>query len=61
MVATTPKIDPAHTLATYVARTDLQNIPADSQKATRRDVLDTFGAMLGGSAAPGIKLSLIHI
>ena len=55
MVDTTPKIDPARTLATHVARTDLQDVPAASQKATRRDVLDTFGAMLGGSSAPGIK------
>jgi len=48
------KVDPAHTLAAHIAETELADVPAASLTATRRDVLDTFGAMLGGSGAPGI-------
>ena len=55
MADTTPKVDPAQTLAAHVVGTDLENIPTASQAATNKDVLDTFGAMLGGSSAPGIK------
>jgi len=50
-----PKVDPAHTLATHVFSTGFKNIPEETLTATRRDVLDTFGCMLGGSGAPGIK------
>ena len=55
MAATTPKVDPAQTLAAHVIGTGLEDVPAASLTATRRDVLDTFGCMLGGSGAPGIK------
>ena len=55
MAAATLKVDPAHTLAAHVIGTDLLDVPVASQTATRRDVLDTFGAMLGGSSAPGIE------
>jgi len=55
MPTTTPKVDPAFTLATHVVNTGLADLPAQTLSATRRDVLDTFGAMLGGSGAPGIK------
>ena len=55
MVDTTVKVDPAYTLAAHVVCTDLGDVPMTSQDATKRDVLDTFGAMLGGSSAPGIE------
>ena len=55
MATTAPKVDPAQTLAAHICNTGLNDIPARSLAATRRDVLDTFGAMLGGSGAPGIE------
>lgn len=55
MAATTPKVDPAFTLAVHVVGASIEDVPAVSLEATRRDVLDTFGSMLGGSGAPGIK------
>ena len=55
MATKAPKVDPAFTLAGHVCGTGLEDVPAHSLTATRRDVLDTFGAMLGGSGAPGIK------
>ena len=55
MAATTPKVDPAQTLAAHVIGTGLEDVRAASLMATRCDVLDTFGCMLGGSGAPGIK------
>ncbi len=48
-------VDPAQTLAAHVCGIVLEDIPVTSLEATRRDVLDTFGAMLGGSGAPGIE------
>lgn len=54
MATTTPNADPAQILAAHVVNTGVTDVPAESLTATRRDVLDTFGAMLGGSAAPGI-------
>ena len=54
MVTTESKVDPAQTLAAHICRTGLQDVPVNSLAATCRDVLDTFGAMLGGSGAPGI-------
>ncbi|MQF96049.1 MAG: MmgE/PrpD family protein [SAR202 cluster bacterium] len=47
--------DPAHALAAHVCGTELDDVPAQSLEATGRDALDTFGAMLGGSGAPGIE------
>ena len=48
------KVDPAQTLAAHVCGAGLSDLSAKTMEATRRDVLDTFGAMLGGSGAPGI-------
>ena len=55
MAADSLKVDPAYTLAAHVIGTALQDVPVGSQTATRRDVLDTFGVILGGSSAPGIE------
>ena len=55
MSSTSTAVDPAQTLAAHICRTGLADVPAESLTATRRDVLDTFGCMLGGSGAPGIK------
>jgi 2-methylcitrate dehydratase PrpD len=46
--------DPALTLAEHVCRTAFAGLPEAAVTATKRDILDTLGAMLGGSAAPGI-------
>ena len=55
MATAARKVDPVHNLAAHVVGTDLRDVPFVSQASTRRDVLDTFGAMLGGSSAPGIE------
>jgi len=55
MAASKLKVDPAHTLAGHIVGIGFDDVPAASLAATRRDVLDTFGAMLGGSSAPGIS------
>ena len=55
MPTTAPKVDPAFTLAAHLCAIGPDDVPANSLAATRRDVLDTFGCMLGGSGAPGIK------
>ena len=55
MASTTSKVDPAYTLAAHVIGIGIEDVPAETLTATRRDVLDTFGCMLGGSGAPGIK------
>jgi 2-methylcitrate dehydratase PrpD len=46
--------DPALILAEHVCRTSFTDLPAEAVVATKRDILDTLGAMLGGSVAPGI-------
>lgn len=46
--------DPAFLLADHVCRTQFTDLPGVAVAATRRDILDTLGAILGGSAAPGI-------
>lgn len=46
--------DPAAALAAHVARTRFEDLPGSAIASTRRDILDTFGCMLGGSGAPGI-------
>jgi 2-methylcitrate dehydratase PrpD len=46
--------DPAWALAQHVCRTDYADLPASAVESTRRDILDTFGCMLGGSGSPGI-------
>ena len=46
--------DPAFALAEHVCRVRFADLPASAVEASRRDILDTFGCMLGGSGAPGI-------
>jgi hypothetical protein len=46
--------DPALMLAEHICRTGFTDLPREAVNATKRDVLDTLGAMLGGSVAPGI-------
>jgi 2-methylcitrate dehydratase PrpD len=47
-------IDPALTLAEHVYRTRFVDLPEHAIVSSKRDILDTLGAALGGSAAPGI-------
>lgn len=47
-------MDPAFALAEHVVRTRWQDLPGSAVEAAKRDVLDTFGCILGGSGAPGI-------
>jgi 2-methylcitrate dehydratase PrpD len=51
---TTMTDDPAWALAQHVCRTGYPDLPASAVEAARRDILDTFGCMLGGSGSPGI-------
>lgn len=46
--------DPALTLAKHVCHTTYAALPASAVVATKRDILDTLGAALGGSVAPGV-------
>ena len=46
--------DPAWALAEHVCGMDFAGLPTSTRVATRNDVLDTFGCLLGGSGAPGI-------
>src|SRR3954454_17030685 len=46
--------DPAWALARLVYRTGYADLPTSAVESARRDILDTFGCMLGGSGAPGI-------
>ena len=46
--------DPAMTLAEHVCQTPFADLPREAVLATKRDILDTLGAALGGSVAPGI-------
>ena len=41
-------------MAQHVCRTSFEDLPASAVKSARRDILDTFGCMLGGSDSPGI-------
>jgi 2-methylcitrate dehydratase PrpD len=50
--------DPAHTLAAHVCRTTYADLPEEAVVASKRDILDTLGAALGGSVAPGIAILL---
>jgi 2-methylcitrate dehydratase PrpD len=47
--------DAASPLARHVCDTSWADLPASTVEAARRDILDTFGCMLGGSGAPGIE------
>jgi 2-methylcitrate dehydratase PrpD len=46
--------DAAWPLAQHVCRTSCADLPASAVESARRDILDTFGCMLGGSGALGI-------
>lgn len=46
--------DPAWPLVQHVHRTSFADLPAGTVESARRDILDTFGCMLGGSGSPGI-------
>jgi 2-methylcitrate dehydratase PrpD len=46
--------DAAWQLAQHICRTQYADLPETAVESARRDVLDTFGCMLGGSGAPGI-------
>lgn len=46
--------DPALALARHVCRTGCADLPTSAVESARRDLLDTFGCMLGGSGSPGI-------
>ena len=46
--------DPAWALAQHVCQTGYADLPASTVESARRDILDTFGCMLGGSGSPGI-------
>lgn len=46
--------DAAWPLAQHVCRTSYGDLPASAVESARRDILDTFGCMLGGSGSPGI-------
>ncbi|MSP00905.1 MAG: MmgE/PrpD family protein [Acetobacteraceae bacterium] len=46
--------DPSFALARHATSTNFENLPAATVTATKRDILDTFGCILGGSGAPGI-------
>jgi 2-methylcitrate dehydratase PrpD len=47
-------VDPAVVLAEHVCHTRFTDLPPAAVTATKRDILDTLGAMLGGSVAPGV-------
>jgi 2-methylcitrate dehydratase PrpD len=46
--------DPARALAEHVCGVSFAMLPETTRIATRHDILDTFGCLLGGSGAPGI-------
>ena len=46
--------DAAWSLAGHICRTGYEDLPASTIEAARRDLLDTFGCMLGGSGSPGV-------
>ena len=50
--------DAAWPLAQHVCRTGYVDLPASAVEFARRDILDTFGCMLGGSGSPGSMSSL---
>ena len=46
--------DAAWPLAQHVCSIDYADLPTSAVDSARRDILDTFGCMLGGSGSPGI-------
>ena len=55
MATKSTQAEPALALAEHVASARFEGIPVEAIDAAKRDVLDTFGVMLGGSGAPGIE------
>jgi 2-methylcitrate dehydratase PrpD len=47
--------DPALVLAEHVCRTGYADLPKSAVESARRDILDAFGCMLGGSGSAGIE------
>jgi 2-methylcitrate dehydratase PrpD len=48
-------VDPAQILADHVCQTTFADLPEHAIQSSRTDILDTLGAALGGSVAPGIE------
>ncbi len=48
------RVDPARILAEHVCGTRFEDLPDHAVVSSKRDMLDTLGAALGGSVAPGI-------
>ena len=46
--------DPSWAIAEHICGADFGDLPAATRDATRNDILDTFGCILGGSGEPGI-------
>src|SRR5260370_5359448 len=46
--------EPALALAQDICRPNYADLPTSAVASARRDILDTFGCMLGGSGSPGI-------
>ena len=46
--------DPAFALARHVTATPFAALPSATIAATTRDIIDTFGCILGGTGAPGL-------
>jgi len=46
--------DAAWPLARHICRTGYADLPVGAVESAGRDILDTFGCMLGGSGSPGI-------
>lgn len=46
--------DPAQILAAHVVQTPYSALPEHALTSSKRDILDTLGAAIGGSVAPGI-------
>jgi hypothetical protein len=44
--------DPALSLAEHVCGTSFTDLPYEAVTATKRDILDTLGAMLGAALRP---------
>lgn len=44
--------DPALALGAYVCQTTFDALPGSAVLATKRDILDTLGAALGGAGYP---------
>src|SRR3954449_9850279 len=46
--------DPAWAFAGHICHASYADLPTSAVESARRDILDTFGCMLGGSGSPGI-------